>query len=232
MGRISLITGAAFKDVILPLVRQENRKTKLAPRRQPVQERAKQKTQLILDTTARLLDEVGFDDLTTILIAKDMGISVGALYHYFPNKHAILYALGARWLEEMTVALDATAALSIESMSLQEFVDRQIELMLKAYQNQRAILPLAQALWAIPELRDLDAQHDALVIGRFQVMYQRLGFTQSMAELGRIGRLHLELGHALLLTVVDQSEVRGLKSLQDLKFLCVSLLQHHRHPNS
>lgn len=232
MGRISLITGAAFKDVILPLARQENRKTKLAPRRQPVQERAKQKTQLILDTTARLLDEVGFDDLTTILIAKDMGISVGALYHYFPNKHAILYALGARWLEEMTVALDATAALSIESMSLQEFVDRQIELMLKAYQNQRAILPLAQALWAIPELRDLDAQHDALVIGRFQLMYQRLGFTQSMAELGRIGRLHLELGHALLLTVVDQSEARGLKSLQDLKLLCVSLLQHHRHPNS
>jgi len=196
-----------------------------------VQERAKQKTQQILDTTARLLDEVGFDDLTTILIAKDMGISVGALYHYFPNKHAILYALGARWLEEMTLALDATAALSIESMSLLEFVDRQIELMLNAYRNQRAILPLAQALWAIPELRDLDAQHDALVISRFQAMYQRLGFTQSAAELGRIGRLHLELGHALLLTVVDQSEARGLKSLQDLKFLCVSLLQHHRHPN-
>ena len=78
------------------------------------------KTQQILDATARLLDEVGFDDLTTILIAKDLGISVGALYHYFPNKHSILHALGATWLDEITAALDAVDRLALESMDFTE----------------------------------------------------------------------------------------------------------------
>ena len=99
--------------------------------------------------------------------------------------------------------------------------------MLIAYRNQRATLPLAQALWAIPELRDLDREHDHIVISHFQAMYQRLGFKQSMAELDRIGRLYLEMSHALLLTVVDQNQERATKSLNDVKHLCVCLLKLH-----
>ena len=175
-----------------------------------------------------MLDDVGFDDLTTILIAKDLGISVGALYHYFPNKHAILYALGERWLNRMTEALEATERLDIESMSLESFVSCQLDLMLDVYREQRAILPLAQALWAIPELRELDAQHDDVVIRHFMNMYKRQGFTQSDDELGRIARLQLETSHALLLSVVDQSEERSEKSLQDLKALCCHLLNRHQ----
>jgi len=214
----------------MPLERQKDRKTKLAPRRQPIQERAKQKTQQILDATARLLDEVGFDDLTTILIAKDLGISVGALYHYFPNKHAILYALGERWLDRMTEALEATERLDIESMSLEAFTACQIDLMLDVYKEQKAILPLAQALWAIPELRELDAQHDYVVISHLTRMYQRLGFGQDDEELGRIARLHLETSHALLLTVVDQNSERAAKSLSDLKAICLFMLTKHHKP--
>lgn len=216
----------------MPFDRQEARKAKLAPRRQPVQERAKQKTQQILDTTARLLDEVGFDDLTTILIAKDLGISVGALYHYFPNKHAILYSLGAHWLEGMTEALRETDRLPIETMSISEFVDKQIDLMLDVYRTQKAILPLAQALWAIPELRELDERHDELVLSHFSSMYKRLGFSQADDELNRIGRLHLEASHALLLTVVEQEVERSEKSLLDLKRLCTHLLQINQSNNN
>lgn len=214
--------------MIMPLERQKERKTKLAPRRQPVQERAKQKTQQILDATARLLDEVGFDDLTTILIAKDLGISVGALYHYFPNKHAILYALGEQWLNRMTEALEAAERLPIESMGLESFVSSQLDLMLDVYREQKAILPLAQALWAIPELRELDAQHDYVVISHFVRMYRRLGFEKADDELNRIGRLQLETSHALLLSVVEQSPERSIKSLADLKSLCLFLLSKHR----
>jgi len=212
----------------LPLERQQQRKTKLAPRRQPIQERAKQKTQRILDATAKLLDIVGFDDLTTILIAKDLGISVGALYHYFPNKHAILYSLGAQWLEEMTLALEETARLPLEDMPLEEFVDRQVDLMLAVYRTQRATLPLTQALWAIPELRELDEEHDNLVINHFVEMYQRLGFSKAGSELTRVGRLHLETVHALCLSIVEQDSARANESLSDLKALCVTLLSRHK----
>ena len=76
----------------------------LSPRTNPVQNRARKQREKILSTTAELLKTVGLDDLTTILVAKKLGISVGTLYHYFPNKHAILYALSERWVEKVNSA--------------------------------------------------------------------------------------------------------------------------------
>ena len=74
---------------------------KLTPRSEPIQKRALERRASILQVTALLLEEVGQDDLTTILVAKRAEVSVGTLYHYFPNKYAILHALGEQWLEEI-----------------------------------------------------------------------------------------------------------------------------------
>lgn len=207
--------------------RQEKRKSALNPRRQPVQQRARERTQQILDITARLLDEVGVDDLTTILIAKELGISVGSLYHYFPNKHAIMFALGERWLEEMTVGLRDIQAFDLENMSLEQFVEAAVERMLAVYRAQKAVLPLAQALWSIPELRDLDERHDTLVITKMSGAFARLKLKGSKNELERIGRVYLESTHAVMLTVVSQKTARSKRSLEDLKAMTLALLKLH-----
>lgn len=207
--------------------RQAKPKNSLSPRRKPVQERARQRTQQILDITAKLLDEVGFDDLTTILIAKELKISVGSLYHYFPNKHAILYALGASWLEEMTLALEDTERLNLEAMSLEAFVGKAVNRMLQVYEKQYSILPLAQALWAIPELRELDLKHDDMIITRMAAMFERLGMPVSSQEMLRLGRFYLELTHSLLLVVVNQDGAKGKRTLGDLKRLVFELLNKY-----
>lgn len=211
----------------MPKERQEKRKSELTPRRKPMQQRARERTQQILDITARLLEEVGIDDLTTILIAKELGISVGSLYHYFPNKHAILFALGEGWLEEMTAAMNDIESLNLNDMNLEQFVDAAIEKMLAVYKTQKAVLPLAQALWAIPELRDLDIQHDDLVISKLAAIFKRLNFKGSKSELERIGRVYLETTHSVLLTIVSQKTVRSKRSLDDLKAMILTLLESH-----
>lgn len=211
----------------MPKERQEQRKNTLNARRQPMQQRARERTQQILDTTARLLEEVGVDDLTTILIAKELGISVGSLYHYFPNKHAIMFALGERWLEEMTAAMNAIEAYDLDKMTLEQFVSDALDQMHGVYKKQKAVLPLAQALWSIPELRDLDVQHDTVVITKLAGIFKRLGFTGSKNELERIGRVYLESTHAVLLTIVLQKTVRSKRSLEDLKVMILAMLQSH-----
>ena len=77
----------------------------LRPRSEPVQSRAKKQREKILSATSELLKTVGLDDLTTILVAKRVGVSVGTLYHYFPNKHAILFALSELWVEQIKLAI-------------------------------------------------------------------------------------------------------------------------------
>jgi len=41
----------------------------------------------------KILNSKGYQGLSTTKIAKELGISVGSIYEYFPNKDAIIYAL-------------------------------------------------------------------------------------------------------------------------------------------
>ena len=197
----------------------------LAPRNTPIQKRALERRAKILEVTAELLEEVGQDDLTTILVAKRAEISVGTLYHYFPNKYAILYALAEQWLGEIDIALQELEAERVEALSLKKFVDKAVERMLLTYINQRGLLPLVQAMFGVPELKDLDSAHDERIISAMARMFSRLEVAERPAELSRLGRAFLEVTHALLLVVVNQNKADGLKTLNDLKYISLCLLE-------
>ena len=199
----------------------------LKPRNAPVQGRSKKRSKEIIDATSELLERVGFDDLNTVLIAKEVGISVGSLYHYFPNKHAILYAMGSRWLEEIDKVLNAVAELPVEEMVLEELVDQMLAMNLKVYKKQKAVLTLVQAMFSVPELRELDDQHDELVISRMAEIFKRMGINRHVKERERLGRLYLETSHSVFLVVVHQSGERAKRTLSDLKFMLCALLRQH-----
>ena len=155
----------------------------------------------------------------------DGGISGGTLYHYFPNKHAIMCALAERWLREVEASLDEIERWRLDALSLAEFAERVVERQLAVYRTQQGILHLVQAMFSIPELRALDQQHDALVIERMSVAFARYGLEGTTAELGRLARAYLELTHALLLVVVNQAGIRSRRTLADLKRVTLCLLQ-------
>ena len=198
---------------------------KTSPRTQPVQQRAQKRRNQILEVTAELLEEVGQDDLTTILVAKRAGMSVGTLYHYFPNKYAIMYALAEQWVGEMDIALQELESEAIESLSLKRFVERCVDRMRLVYINQRGLLPLVQAMYGVPELVELDLIHDELIIASMARMFERMDIASKPAELRRLGRAYLEITDALLVVVVNQSPQDGDKTLGDLKYLSLSLLE-------
>lgn len=198
---------------------------KTTPRSQPVQKRAQERRNQILGVTADLLEEVGQDDLTTILVAKRAGVSVGTLYHYFPNKYAIMYALAEHWVNEMDVALQALASENIESYTVKAFVERSVEQMLNVYRNQQGLLPLVQAMYGVPELKELDLIHDELIISAMADMFKRMDISSRNHELKRLGRTYLELSHALIMVVVNQNKPDGDKTLGELKHLALSLLE-------
>lgn len=200
----------------------------LSPRHDPVQQRSRERAQRIIDVTGELLERVGFDDLNTTLIAKEVGISVGSLYHYFPNKHAILYAMASQWLESVEAQLDEIDRWPLESLELADAVERLISLNIRVYRRQKAMLTLVQAMFSVPDLRELDLKHDELVIDRMAEVFKRLGIRRHVNERGRIARIYLETTHALFLVVVNQNPERGRRTLCDLKLMMFNLLaQHH-----
>lgn len=53
----------------------------------------------MLEACAELIDELGYDGVTTTLIAERAGVAVGSLYQFFPDKRAVVQALTQRNLE-------------------------------------------------------------------------------------------------------------------------------------
>lgn len=70
-------------------------------RRSPRQDRSAQRIELILDTTAALIDEVGYSNLSPTLIAKRVGMSGPGIYRYFDGMTAIAAALATRNLTRL-----------------------------------------------------------------------------------------------------------------------------------
>lgn len=83
----------------------------LAPlRRRPRQQRSAQRVERMLDACAVLVEEHGYDGVTTTLIAERAGVAVGSLYQFFPDKRAVVQALALRNLEQFLASLTARFA--------------------------------------------------------------------------------------------------------------------------
>ncbi|MCC4273716.1 TetR/AcrR family transcriptional regulator [Marinomonas communis] len=199
----------------------------VSPRSEPVQSRSIKRTQQILEVTSNLLETVGLNDLNTAIIAKEVGISVGSLYHYFPNKHAILYAMGKSWLDSIEEVLNDIEEWPVESLSLEDFIGQVVDINLRTYRQQKAVLRLVQAMFSVPELRELDERHDDMVISQMAKVFKRLGINKHIRERERIARHYLEVTHSSYLVIVNQNEQRATRTLQDLKIMLQSLLAHH-----
>ncbi|HEU5473168.1 MAG TPA: TetR/AcrR family transcriptional regulator [Actinophytocola sp.] len=60
----------------------------------------------MLEACAALIDELGYDGVTTTLIAERAEVAVGSLYQFFPDKRAVVQALTQRNLEHFMAEME------------------------------------------------------------------------------------------------------------------------------
>jgi AcrR family transcriptional regulator len=67
-----------------------------AIRVEPVQVRSSKRLVALLDATADVIADIGYETLTTAMVADRAGASIGTVYRYFPDRIAVLQALISR----------------------------------------------------------------------------------------------------------------------------------------
>lgn len=82
-----------------------------SPRKMPRQGRSQAMVQALLEASARVLKERGYEGMSTNAVAECAGVSVGSLYQYFPNKVALLAALHAEHAANMEESIKAVLAI-------------------------------------------------------------------------------------------------------------------------
>ncbi len=84
-------------------------------RREPVQDRSQRTVFRILDAASSLLERTPLEQVTTKLIAAEAGLSIGALYRFFPDKQNIIDAIAVRHVEEFRASLVGTVLKTVAS---------------------------------------------------------------------------------------------------------------------
>jgi AcrR family transcriptional regulator len=140
----------------------------LGSRLEPTQSRAKKSVELILATTAALLDEVGVEGFNTNLLAQRAGVRVRTVYRYFPNKYAVIMALtealAVQWNAWMVRCYERLADPNSEWRHVLH--ETRVE-WLKNAQRVPGALSVLLAMNATPELKELH-------FGIFEDMSQKI----------------------------------------------------------
>ena len=121
-------------------------------RRQPLQERSRERVNTILASTAALISELGVQNSNTSDIARRAGISLPSLYRYFPNKAAIIKALAEQHIAKLNDILQSF----LQDFDLDQGLDQLIDLYAAFYRSEPGYKEIWSGVEAMPELQELD----------------------------------------------------------------------------
>ena len=130
-------------------------------RRVPMQKRAREKYDAVLDACTVVLAREGYNGTTTSNIANEAGVAIGSLYEYFPNKESIFSAyLESRISNMMEMILESPPTKKLDSP--EDAIRGLIHIAVKASQRNREILRVlineVPGVLDLPYLRDLESK--------------------------------------------------------------------------
>jgi AcrR family transcriptional regulator len=128
----------------------------LQPRKIPAQKRAEKTVNHILDTSAKLLDEVGFDRFNTNLLAERANVRIATVYRYFPNKLSILSELIHRWLGLLKENMSFWEDFADPSKDWREIVCETLDIYHNLAQGQPGFTSIRRAMQSVPELQSME----------------------------------------------------------------------------
>lgn len=156
----------------------------------PVQARARQSVDQILDAAASLLDEVGLDGFNTNLLAQRAGVLVRTIYRYFPDKYAVILALAQRlsvqW--ELWTAHDFAA---LKGDDWESVLRRMISSWVKRAAGQPGAISVIKALGAVPQLREFDLHLLERMVANMEAALNERGVELPEARLREVCRVML-----------------------------------------
>jgi AcrR family transcriptional regulator len=171
----------------------------LRPKALPRQGRALETYERILAVAAELLGEVGVERLSTNLVCERAGLTPPALYRYFPNKYAVLHALGERLMALQNRLLEAWATPATMALSRPRFEASVVALFgqtLELTVAQPAGVWITRALRAVPALQEVRISSHRHVTGLIESAFMAAHPQAHRQDVNVFARLAVEAAYA------------------------------------
>ena len=171
------------------------------------QKRCRETVELILSAAADLLEEVGFEQLSTNLICKRAKLTPPALYRYFPNKYAVLKELGEGLMARQNALLQDWTLVAEDLDQLEAQIAELLESTIRVTRETPAGGWIMRSLHATPILSDVRRQSHRLVSEALSQRVLTNWPTHDSAQVALANRLGVETGYALVEMVFDEPDL-------------------------
>lgn len=196
----------------------------------PLRQRGKDTFELILSTTGQLLEEIGFEKLTTNLVSARAGLTPPTLYRYFPNKYALLAELAKRLMDAQDEAVISWIdAGGFESRSVDEAVQKLIRLR-KVVMNITRSFP--GGMWILRAIRALPMLQEVRIASRNRVLdyrFKKLRPILSTVDgdtLRTAVRLAEQTGYGMIEMIMDDPSLDEDKIIEETSWITALYLHH------
>lgn len=170
-------------------------KAAIKPRKMPVQSRSRKRVETILEVTATLLIESGYESLTAVGIAERAEIPVASLYQYYPNKEAVIYALCEDMINNVLKRFDDYQDFEEHKLGLWELLDMMGEREYADPEKHKLEFELSRAMIAMPQLSELYESFDKRISERFANILMHYGSNWEQKELINLARIMFRIGN-------------------------------------
>lgn len=185
-------------------------------RRQPQQARSRARVEAVLAAADRILARDGFEALTMRRIAEEAAVPVGSIYQFYPDKGAVVDALGRQYLANFKSAIDDLVARATAG-ELDEPVDTIVDVYADLFRRQ----PGGVALWSgrrlSPELASADDASNAVVADGVRRIVEHLTGAADDERVARASRMVVWVADAVLHQVSRPGIPAGPDTLDELK---------------
>ncbi|BCG95309.1 TetR family transcriptional regulator [Mesorhizobium sp. 131-2-1] len=188
-----------------------------APRRKPKQERSRDRIDAILSTTMRLIGEKGIDAVTMKEVGALAGGPIATVYHYFPNKSAILAMLYERFAEESRARFGAIIAGIRGVEDVTAAADRLLDDYYQRVAEDPAIQDLQNAIQADKALQNLDIAETRLQARMFCDHVGPMLEPDRREAFGRVVFLIFQLAGGVVRLALTQDQAESRRTIDDYR---------------
>jgi AcrR family transcriptional regulator len=201
----------------------DDRAARLLPRRRPLQERARQRVERILEATVELLAGCDLEALSTAQIAQRAGVPIGSVYHYFPSKEAILAELAGRKFEAVDAAFTERLGRDLGRMDWRRALERSVDASVTAFRSDPAYVAVWRTTRSSPAFRSVAQASDE----RFARALEALPILEPLrpARARLVLRTAIRIANAFLDWILETKDPRQVASIvREMKRALVAYL--------
>ncbi len=195
-------------------------------RRQPKQQRGKERVEKILTAAAAVFDEVGYDAATTHMIAAKAGTAIGSLYQFFPDKAAIFKAMELRHTERVKAFWAQADPPTLVQLPLQQMIHVLVTAMAELFEQPVSRVVFVQFYLARQIFQSIDESMNQDAIAFMANLLKHRNPALSEEQCNLLAEVCVHSTNAVILAALRSPDLAHRQRLtQQIEALAVSYLE-------